>query len=244
MTDETNAGEPPATWKVVRTTRASADILAQIRQVFFKGMKPGDWLGTEVELGERFGVSRITIRDAIRSLEAQGIVEVKVGARGGVRIAEPDPDRFADALSIQMHLSGITWEEVTEAMRAIELMTASLAAQRAGATHIERMRAAIAESERHAGQSDVFTERALDFHLIVAETAGNRALRTALRALRSVQQAKFEPNTSRDVAQRLVRMHRLIADAIASGDADAARAAMDEHLSKIASHGHSRALVC
>ena len=225
-------------------TRASEDVLSQIRRAFFKGMKPGDWLGTETELSERFGVSRITVREAVHSLEAQGIVEVKVGARGGVRIAEPDPDRFADALSIQLHLAGTSWAELTEAMQAMELMTASLAAQRASAADIERMRVAIVESRQHLNEPDRFTERALDFHLIVAEASGNRALRTAVRALRSVQQGKFEPNTSKGMAQRLIRMHRRIADAIAAGDGAAAREAMDQHLRQIARHGNIPPVVC
>ncbi|MGH8963867.1 MAG: FadR/GntR family transcriptional regulator, partial [Actinomycetes bacterium] len=95
MANDATTGSPGVAWKQVRTTRASEDVAAQVKQAFFAGMRPGDWLGTETELAERFGVSRITVRDAIRSLEAQGIVEVKVGARGGLRIAAGDLDRFA-----------------------------------------------------------------------------------------------------------------------------------------------------
>ena len=91
MADGTENGASAAAWRQVRNTRASEDVLAQIKEAFFGGMKAGDWLGTETELAERFGVSRITVRDAIRSLEAQGIVDVKVGARGGVRIANAIP---------------------------------------------------------------------------------------------------------------------------------------------------------
>src|SRR5580700_8483607 len=71
MADGTENGASAAAWRQVRNTRASEDVLAQIKEAFFGGMKAGDWLGTETELAERFGVSRITVRDAIRSLEAQ-----------------------------------------------------------------------------------------------------------------------------------------------------------------------------
>ncbi|WP_028923567.1 FadR/GntR family transcriptional regulator [Pseudonocardia acaciae] len=235
MSDEAGA----IAWKQVRTARASEHVVSQIKEAFFAGMRAGDWLGTETELAQRFGVSRITVRDAIRSLEAQGIVDVKVGARGGLRIAEGDPDRFADALSIQLHLTGISWDELTEAMRAVEPMTASLAAQRATPEDVERMRAAVADCDRHSGEPARFTERALDFHLLVAEASGNRALRASVRALRSVQMLKFRPNTSTEVAHRVTRMHGRIVDAIAAGDAEAARAAMNEHL-ELVSKGGSR----
>ena len=66
------------------------------------------------------------------------------------RIAEPDPDLFADALSIQLHLAATSWAELTEVMQAMELMTASLAAQRASAAGIER---SSASTSRYASSS-------------------------------------------------------------------------------------------
>jgi GntR family transcriptional regulator, transcriptional repressor for pyruvate dehydrogenase complex len=245
MADETGNGASTVAWRQVRNTRASEDVLTQIKQAFFSGMKAGDWLGTESELAARFGVSRITVRDAVRSLEAQGIVDVKVGARGGVRIAHGDPDRFADALSVQFHLMGITWDELTEAMRVIEPMTASLASQRATEEEIGRIRAILDESRRHIGEPGVFTEYGLDFHLAIAEASGNRALRAEVRALRSVQRLQFEPNTSVEVAQRVVRMHADIADAIEAGDADRAREAMNVHLDTVSRNAsNSRVVAC
>ena len=217
-------------WKQVRTTRASEDVVAQIKQAFFNGMKAGDWVGTEADLAERFGVSRITIRDAIRSLEVQGVVEVKVGAGGGLRIAEADPDRFADALSVQLHLQGITWREVVEAMQTVEPLTARLAAVRSDPEDIARLRAALADADAHLNDPHSFTEASLDFHLLVAEASHNRALRASVRALRSVQALKFEPNSSVKRARGVSHSHKLIVDAIESGDPELASAAMSEHL--------------
>jgi GntR family transcriptional repressor for pyruvate dehydrogenase complex len=226
MTDTAPHGE----WKQVRITRASEDVVAQIKESFFNGMHPGDWVGTEADLAGRFGVSRITIRDAIRSLEVQGVVEVKVGAGGGLRIAEADPDRFADALSVQLHLLGITWQEVVEAMQTVEPFTARLAAIRATPQAMQQMRVAIAAAGHHQKEPHAFTESALDFHLLVAEASGNRALRASVRALRSVQTLKFEPNTSARVALEVSKAHQKIMDAIEARDADGAMEAMREHL--------------
>jgi len=68
----------------IRQARASGAIVSQIERKIFDGdLKTGDRLESERELAERFGVSRITVRDALRVLEARGLVHVKVGASGG-----------------------------------------------------------------------------------------------------------------------------------------------------------------
>ena len=70
--------------------------MEEIREAVFQGhISPGDFLGSENDLAERFGVSRITVRDALRSLSATGIVEIRQGAGGGARIAESNLDHFA-----------------------------------------------------------------------------------------------------------------------------------------------------
>ena len=84
-----------------RAPRASEDVVAQILDAFYSaGLKPGEWIGTEAELTERFNVSRVTIRDAVSALAARGLIDVRVGARGGLRIAASDPERLIDAFSI------------------------------------------------------------------------------------------------------------------------------------------------
>jgi GntR family transcriptional regulator, transcriptional repressor for pyruvate dehydrogenase complex len=153
-----------------------------------------------------------------------------VGAGGGLRIAEADPDRFADALSVQLHLLGITWDEVVESMQTVEPLTARLAAQRATPEQIEHLQNVIASAVSHSGEPHVFTESALDFHLLVAEASNNRALRASVRALRSVQTLKFEPNTSKKRALEVTNSHQMISDAIAAHDPDGAEAAMSLHL--------------
>src|SRR5262247_4944787 len=115
-----------------RTATMSTQIVAQVREALFaKELRSGDFLGTEKDLAERFGVSRIVARDALRTLEALGIVEIKVGAGGGARIAQGNPRRFAEALAVQLDLTGVSVGEIMDAQRAIESLTAELAAENA-----------------------------------------------------------------------------------------------------------------
>src|SRR5258707_7515435 len=99
----------------------SARIITQVREALFaREMRPGDFLGTEKDLAERFGVSRIVARDALRTLEALGIVEIKVGAGGGARIAQGNARLFAEALAVQLDLTGVSVAEIMDPQRAIE----------------------------------------------------------------------------------------------------------------------------
>src|SRR5947199_7353169 len=135
----------------------SARIITQVREVLFaKEMRPGDFLGTEKDLAERFGVSRIVARDALRTLEALGIVEIKVGAGGGARIAQGNPRLLAESLAVQLDLAGVTVAEIMEAQRAIECLAAELAALNSTAEDHVRLRQLIADAERSINDVGAF----------------------------------------------------------------------------------------
>src|SRR6478672_4942762 len=133
-------------WEDVRPQSVSSRIVEQVRAALFRGeLKPGDVLGSESDLARKFGVSRVPVRDAFKTLQALGIVEVKMGANGGARIAAGDPNRFADALAVQLKLVGISVEEMFDAQIAVEVMAAELAAKRATEGDLEALRAIVSE---------------------------------------------------------------------------------------------------
>src|ERR1700737_1643216 len=108
-----------------RSATLSTQIVAQVREALFaKELRPGDFLGTEKDLAERFGGSRIVARDALRTLEAQGIVDIKVGSGGGARISRGNARLFAEALAVQLDLTGVSVGEIMDAQRAIECLAA------------------------------------------------------------------------------------------------------------------------
>src|SRR5256886_16872736 len=89
----------------IHQARASGEIVSQIeRAIFSAQVSPGDRLQSERELAEQFGVSRITVRDALRVLEARGLIRVKVGATGGAFVADANTDRVAEPLSTRIRL--------------------------------------------------------------------------------------------------------------------------------------------
>ena len=222
----------------MKITRASEDVAARIVDTFYsEDLKPGEWLGTEAALAARFNVSRVTIRDAVSGLAARGLVDVRVGARGGLRIASGDPDRLIDAFSIQLRLMGLSREEMFEAMLAIEPVTAGLAAERATSAQIGELRDLVNTSRAVASDPVAFTDLAVAFHQMVADLSHNRALRASLGALRSTQLAHLGADTTQAIAERVATIHADIAEAIALHDADLARQRMREHLTAVSHAG-------
>src|SRR5688500_8247063 len=160
-----------------RASSLSAQIVSDVRDALFgKKLKPGDLIGTEKDLAARFGVSRIVARDALRTLEALGIAEIKMGKGGGARVARGNPRLFAEALAVQLDLTGVSAAEVLDAQRAIECMAAELAAENATPADHARLKRLLVEAEAVIDDGDAYTRSSRDFHLAIAEASHNRVL--------------------------------------------------------------------
>jgi GntR family transcriptional repressor for pyruvate dehydrogenase complex len=216
-------------------------IVAQVRAALFEQRhRPGDFLGTEKTLAARFGVSRIVARDALRSLEAMGVVEIRPGSGGGARISRGNPQLFAEALAVQLELSGIAVEEIVAAQHAVECLAAEAAAEHADASDLaalnallERAEEAIAPGRSGALDADAFTRLSLDFHLAVADASRNRVLHYQLVSLQHVSWPARNRTLTRTVARRVLEAHRELVRLIAARDAAGARNAMDAHVRMI-----------
>jgi GntR family transcriptional repressor for pyruvate dehydrogenase complex len=230
----------PQAWASVRGGTLSARIVQQIRAALFKGqITPGQALGSEKHLAETFGVSRMAVRDALRSLEAGGVVEIRVGAKGGVFIAQGNPDRFADALATQFKLVGITVEEMFDAQIAIEVMATELAAKRAEPADLQRLRdvldrlRVLSQQPMTTASANEFTKLALYFHEALVEASHNRALLAQFKALRDVLEPVYGRGTRDATAKRVVASHKAVLEAVAAGDAERGCALLRRRLEAI-----------
>jgi len=209
-------------------------IVADVRErLFERRLRAGDFLGTENELAARHGVSRIVARDALRTLEAMGVVEISRGAGGGARITHGNPALFAEALAVQLELAEIDVEEILAAQAAVEGLAAELAAQRATRVDILSLKALIGEAEALLDDLDAFTRSSLRFHLAVAGASRNRVLLYQLLSLQHVSWPKRNRTLSRDVARRIVDAHRRLVALIEARDAAEARKFMEAHVGMI-----------
>ena len=228
-----------------RAASLSSQMVAQVRDdLFARKLRPGDFLGTEKDLAARFGTSRIVARDALRTLEALGIVEIRMGKGGGARIAHGNPRLFAEALAVQLDLTGVTAAEIMDAQRAIETLGAELAAENATADDIAYLRALIDQAEAVIGDADAFTRLSRDFHLAVAEASHNRVIVVQLLSLEHVSWPRRNATATVKLAAHIVEIHTRLVDLIEMRDAAAARALMNDHVKmirarRVAEHGHS-----
>src|SRR3954453_8271284 len=116
----------------VTIARASSSIADQIRAAILSGrLEQGERLPPERELAEQFGVSRVTVRDALRGLEAMGLIEVRVGARGGAFVTVPTGSLVGQTSADMMLMSALTPDDIDEARLINALGTISLACARA-----------------------------------------------------------------------------------------------------------------
>jgi DNA-binding FadR family transcriptional regulator len=206
-------------------------IIRQIRAMLFAGeLKSGERLGGEIELARRYGVSRMAIRDALRSLEAAGIVEIRVGAKGGTYIAGGNIERFADALAIQLKLIGVTVAEIFDAQIAIEVTSTELAAQRADENDLRSLREILRGQREHRQSKAQFTELSLRFHETVVAASHNRAMIAQFKALRFVLEPLYARWLNDDVAARVIASNAALLTKIEARDAEGARALMHRRL--------------
>jgi GntR family transcriptional repressor for pyruvate dehydrogenase complex len=219
-----------------RSASLSSQIVSDTRDALFaKKLKPGDFLGTENDLASRYGVSRIVARDALRTLQALGIVEIKMGKGGGARIARGNPRLFAEALAVQLDLTGVTPSEIMDAQRAIECLAAELAAENATDADIARLRKLIADAEEAIADAVLSTRLGAEFHMAVAEASHNRVLVVQLISLQHVSWPRQNPTLTKQVMRRIIDVHKELLALIEIRDPAGARKLMDDHVKMIRS---------
>jgi GntR family transcriptional repressor for pyruvate dehydrogenase complex len=219
---------------VGRSASLSSQIVADVREALFaKRLKPGDFLGTEKDLAARYGVSRIVARDALRTLEALGIAAIKMGKGGGARVARGNPRLFAEALAVQLDLTGVSAGEILDAQRAIECMAAELAADNATAADHARLKQLLADAERKLDDVDAYTLSSREFHLAIAEASHNRVLVVQFISLQNVSWPSRNTTLTPAVARRVLAVHKELAALIEMRDAAGARRLMDDHVKMI-----------
>lgn len=135
--DDGNRSPKTGLFSPVSMSRVSQVIVDRVKLLIRDGeLTPGDRLPSERDLCEQFGVSRVTIREALRVLEASGLVAVRVGARGGAFVTAPSTERLGEGLADLLSLSALTAANVTEARMVVETSALPLIIERATAEDI------------------------------------------------------------------------------------------------------------
>jgi DNA-binding FadR family transcriptional regulator len=170
--------------------KVAADIARRLmREAASRGLEPGDHLGAESWLLERYGVARGSLREALRLLEAQGAVEMRRGAGGGAIVARPQPAQLAGFLAMGLQNGHGTLRTILEARSAIEPTMAALAAKRRTPEQVDELKACTAKLLDSRHDSATFHGYNRRFHDLVAEASGNLLLAAILPALSWMSEA-------------------------------------------------------
>jgi DNA-binding FadR family transcriptional regulator len=197
-------------------------------------LAPGSRLPNEEVLAREFGVSRATLREALRSLAAQSLIRTSKGAGGGSYVTLPSADGVAgflhSSIALMADADDVTLEELLEARELLEVPAARLAAGRRSEEELDRLRASIPDEPLRLGPDQQFVYNQ-DFHHVVLDGCGNTLLSIAAQPIFGVLQRNLARSKLGARFHRAINdQHRSIAAAIADGDAEAAGGEMHEHL--------------
>ena len=221
-------------YKAVQSSRLYEQIVRQIEESIQKGeLSPGSQLPPERDLAKQFGVSRTAVREAIKALQEKGLVDAFPGRGTFVTTGTPSAMRRSlDRLVNSGEEEGRAY--LVEVRDILEPEIAALAAERADDEALATMREAVKTMDSAAWDSDVYIEADLDFHLALAEAAGNPIVLSLIDSivglLREQRLRIFRVEGGPDRGQQ---HHRRILDAIQRRDPQAARAAMQSHLAQV-----------
>ncbi|QRY42664.1 FadR family transcriptional regulator [Mycolicibacterium boenickei] len=223
-----------------RTDRAASVVARQLRRRIIRGeLVEGELLPTEAQLIEQFGVSRPTLREAIRVLESESLVVVKRGSRGGIEVSIPRVQNAAHYAGLLLEYRRATTADVFVAAAAIEGPCVAMLARNRTAEDLEGLRNAIADERRLSEQPAALLEQQNDFHRVLIEMAGNQTLMVLSEVLRYIIEIATEryvndpglggPDTLPS-ANAATRTHQKIVYLIESRDAQEAEALWRKHI--------------
>jgi GntR family transcriptional repressor for pyruvate dehydrogenase complex len=222
----------------IRSVRSFEDVVAQIEAAVTSGrLRNGERLPNEHDLAARLGVSRPTVREGLRVLEAGGLVEVRRGANGGVFVSEPGAEQVAKPLQALMRFRRATASDLAEFRSSFEGETAAWAARRASAADLRQLKRLADEYSYKANVEETawpeLVELDVAFHQQVAYASGNQVRVAIMLAIQgSLHDASLglTSDANQKFRRREAQELRAIARAIEDGDASRARQLMRRHV--------------
>jgi GntR family transcriptional regulator, transcriptional repressor for pyruvate dehydrogenase complex len=235
MRNETvDPASPQLAYRTVKTSRLFEQIVEQVEASILSGqLKPGDQLPAERDLAQRFGVSRTAVREAVKTLREKGLVEAYSGR--GTFVTNGTSQAIRQSLDLMIRINQQEGSaNLAELRLVLEPEIAGLAASRIEDQLLSTMREAVAVMDRNLHDPDAYVEADLDFHLALAEAAGNPLILSLLDSivglLREQRSRIFDVDGGPERGQF---HHKEILKAVEDRDPEAAREAMRAHLNQV-----------
>lgn len=230
-------------FKQVKQSKAYQDVVEQIQETIMTGtLKAGSMLPAERELKEQFGISRGTLREALRVLEQKGLIEIRTGVSGGSMVREINSDNLSDNLGLLIRNCAVSLKDLAEFREEMEGGVAALAAERAGADDVALLKALLVEAEGYLSQGrsgwDAFIRTDEQLHLALARMSGNLLFQTVLQSLYAnihTYYVKYLPVNEVLLQENFSDLRDIVA-AVTSQNSEDARAVAQSHVRRFNSY--------
>lgn len=222
-------------FRPVQTPSLSYRISRQIKSAILSGrLIPGDKLPSERELVARFRVSRVSVREALHSLDTAGLVVVRKGTRGGHFVADPSSRPVTESLKNQLRLGPKTLVYLTEARVLLEPEIARLAARRATPADLAALETLVAGGEALVSARRLPRRYDMAFHRLVAQATHNPVLTLTMNSMMDILAERVaELRLDLDVHRKITGFHRRVLEALKIRDPETACRLMREHVGDI-----------
>lgn len=217
-------------FETIKRAPAYKVVEQSIRKSVLDGtLSVGSMLPGETELAEQLGVTRPTVREAFRSLENSGLIGR--GPRRRMVVTAPEAHVVSDAMHNSMVLHGVSYRELWEVNIALEPAAADLAARSASSDLLEAIETNLEWTSRVLADPDELAKADIEFHELIAQASGNRALLLAREPLGQLLLPAYR-TVIREIGpgRRLFEAHTRIFEAIRAADHDTARDWMTKHI--------------
>lgn len=213
----------------------ASDILAnQLRTMIVEGeLRPGSLLPTERDLVTESGLSRSSVRDALRVLESEGFIMTKVGRSGGSMVTLPGRDVVARSVELFVRTHGIRLDSLLECRVAVEPTLARLAARHRTEAELATITELHRQFENSVDDVRQYKRINLEWHLAIARSSGNEPLIALMEAITMpIRDAMdYQHVTTPEMRVKAVRAHTVILEAIRDQDEETAARRMERHVS-------------
>jgi GntR family transcriptional repressor for pyruvate dehydrogenase complex len=216
--------------RTVKTSEAVMVLL--VRDMVARGLTSGDRLPTEVEMMREYGVSRASLREAIRLLEVQGLITLKPGPGGGAAVGAADYRNFARTATLYLHLGGMTYGALTQTQEVLEPLLAEGAARNPDTV---AKRAALAPylADDIPAEGPKYRRLSSGFHDTVARLADNGVLALLARSTSGIVTSHVTAHMDPvELRPAILDEHRAIARAICAGQHQSAKRLMADHYAR------------
>ena len=220
-----------------QSKRAYQEIAEDIHQAIMAGkLHSGERLPSERSLAEQFQVGRLTIREALRTLETKGLIQIKHGRGGGSYVGVPEPTLLPSMIIDNLQLEGLTNDQATETRVGLECTIVKSAIKHAAKEDLERIEENVEGSRKIMGEADAkeVVSKMIDYHILVGEATHNVALIMFIRALMEwASRSLTDWIPSPEVQSKSYKDHRKVLDSIKDKDVEKAQKYMEAHVMRM-----------